>query len=205
MEVKYIVLDDSLSYEDVSGYTGLLPFERQERIARFRFEKDKLRSVIAGLMIIHATGGGRLIYGDKEKPYLADGSMYFSLSHSGDVVAIATDDVEVGCDAELIKGDNRLKIADRFYNINEREYVHSADDEKLAFCRIWTRKEAYLKMTGEGISTDLTAFDTTAEPLSSQIFTKDMDGWCLSVCSEKKIDENEIYISELEIKDLLSI
>ena len=203
MVVKYIVLDDNMRYDDISSCAELLPLERRQRIARYRFDRDKLRSVTAGLMIYRETGGAELYFGEHGKPYLADGGMYFSVSHSGDIVAIAADGAEVGCDVEVVPGDNRLKIANRFFHINERGYVNGSEDKNLAFCRIWTRKEAYLKMTGEGISTDLTAFDTTSEPLRSRLVTKDMDGWCLSVCSERKISEKDIYISKLEIKDLL--
>ena len=94
-------------------------------------------------------------------------------------------------------------VADRFYHPNERDYVRSAPDQPFAFCEIWTRKEAYLKMTGEGISTDLTAFDTTSFPLKEQLFTAALAGYCLSVCSEIPIDEGEIQISNIELKSLL--
>ena len=203
MEVKYVILDDTVKFEDCESYLPLLPAERRAKISRYRFEKDKLRSLIAGLLIYNATGGAELRYGEYDKPYIKDGGLYFSVSHSGDVVAIATDTVEVGCDLEYIVTGNRLKIADRFYHPAERDYVARADDKPVAFTRIWTRKEAYLKMTGEGISSDLTAFDTVLSPLSEQICTFDMEGWMLSVCSEYIITESNVYISKSEFKDLM--
>lgn len=203
MEVKYVVLDDSVRFEDHEHLLPLLPPERQDKISRYRFDKDKLRSLVAGLLIYNATGGAELLYGEHDKPYIKDGGLYFSVSHSGDIVAIATDTAEVGCDVELIVADNRLKIADRFYHPAERGYVAGADDKKAAFTRVWTRKEAYLKMTGEGISSDLTAFDTVSTPLKDQICTFDMDGWMLSVCSEGKITKDSINISKIELKDLM--
>ena len=202
MEVKYILLDESARFEDFERYQSILTPERIDRISRYRFDRDKLRSLVAGLLIYNATGGAELFYGEHDKPYMKDGGLYFSVSHSGDVVAIATDSVEVGCDVEYIVSDNRLKIADRFYHPSERDYVARAEDRLRAFTRVWTRKEAYLKMTGEGISSDLTAFDTVLSPLSEQIATFDMDGWMLSVCSEAKLIRSDIYISELELKDL---
>lgn len=204
MEVKYVVLDDSVRFEDCERYLSLLPPERIDKISRYRFDKDKLRSLVAGLLIYRATGGAELSYGEHDKPYLKDGGLYFSVSHSGDVVAIATDTDEVGCDVEYIVSENRLKIADRFYHPSERDYVAGADDRSAAFTRVWTRKEAYLKMTGEGISSDLTAFDTSSSPLSEQIITFENDGWMLSVCSESKITESEVYISKTELKDFIA-
>ena len=58
-------------------------------------------------------------------------------------------------------------------------------------------------MTGEGISSDLTAFDTVSTPLKDQICTFDMDGWMLSVCSESEITKDSINISKIELKDLM--
>lgn len=203
MKIKYLVLDDTITYEDLRRYESLLPEYRRGKIARYRFEKDKIRSLTAGLLIRHAVGEKPLIFGEHEKPYAADNSLYFSVSHSGAIVAIATDSAELGMDVEALPATDRLKIADRFYHENEREYVHKADDECCAFCRIWTRKEAYLKCTGEGISTDLTAFDTTSPPLSESIVTHDLDGYCLSICSEKPITESMINISLIELKDLV--
>ena len=203
MEIKYLVLDDTITYEDLRLYESLLPAYRREKIARYRFEKDKLRSLAAGLLIRHEIGEKPLVFGEHEKPYVKDNSLYFSVSHSGEIVAITTDSTELGMDVEALPAADRLKIADRFYHVNERAYVHEADDECRAFCRIWTRKEAYLKCTGEGISTDLTAFDTTSPPLSECIVTHDLEGYCLSVCCDKPIAENEINISLLELKDLV--
>ncbi|MBQ9680634.1 MAG: 4'-phosphopantetheinyl transferase superfamily protein [Ruminococcus sp.] len=203
MKIEYIVLDENLKMRDLAGYEKLLPNDRQEKIARYRFEKDQLRSLIAGLLIRRAIGDSEIIFGAHEKPYAKDSGICFSVSHSGDIVAIAVDENEVGLDVEEIPEENRLKIADRFYHPAERAYVHGAQDKARAFCRIWTRKEAVLKMTGEGISTDLTAFDTTAEPLSGQIVTVDLDNYCLSVCSEKAISSMDVYISKIELKELL--
>ncbi len=204
MKIEYVILDKNLTFDKVSRYASLLPEYRREKIMRYRFEKDKLRSLIAGLLIRRAIGEMPLVFGEHEKPYVQGNSLYFSVSHSGDIVAIAVDDREIGMDVEGLPVEDRLKIADRFYHPREREYVHGAEDEARAFCRIWTRKEAYLKMTGEGISTDLTAFDTTSSPLRDSIDTVDLYGYCLSVCCEERIENHHINISLLELKELFS-
>ncbi|WP_405343505.1 4'-phosphopantetheinyl transferase family protein [Ruminococcus sp.] len=202
MKIEYVVLDENLKIEDFKEAVALLPPERQAKIARYRFEKDKLLSLAAGLLINRAIGESPITFGEHDKPY-AESGVYFSVSHSDRVAAIAVDDVEVGLDVEEIPDESRLKIADRFYHPREREYVREAADQCRAFCEIWTRKEAVLKMTGEGISTDLTAFDTTALPLSAQLFTSGSNGYCMSVCSAEPLGEKRIDISELELKELL--
>ena len=208
MKITYVELKN-ISFEEIKDAVDLLPKKRREKIARYRFEKDKLLSLAAGLLIRREIGESPLTYGEHGKPYAAESfrtanhPSFFSVSHSGNIAAIAVDDRELGLDVELIPSEDRLRLADRFYHPNERDYVRSAPDQPFAFCEIWTRKEAYLKMTGEGISTDLTAFDTTSFPLKEQLFTAALAGYCLSVCSEIPIDEGEIQISNIELKSLL--
>ncbi|MBQ3285659.1 MAG: 4'-phosphopantetheinyl transferase superfamily protein [Ruminococcus sp.] len=195
-------MDDKLIFDDVSEYLALLPQERQEKIARYRFEKDKLLSLAAGLLIRRTIGESPITLGEHGKPYAESGG-FFSVSHSGGIAAIAVDDTEIGLDVEKLPEESRLKIADRFYHPAERDHVKRADNPRRAFCEIWTRKEAYLKMTGEGISTDLTAFDTTCSPLKERLYTTSLDKYCLSICSAEPIGDKAIYISELELKSLM--
>ena len=107
---------------------SLLPPERQNKIARYRFEKDKLLSFAAGLLIRRAIGESPFFFGEHDKPY-AESGVFFSVSHSGRVAAIATDDAEVGLDIEQLPDKSRLKIADRFYHPRERETVRKAADQ----------------------------------------------------------------------------
>ncbi len=201
MKIEYVNID-GLRYEDLVGYEKLLPVERQEKIRRYRFEADKLRSLVAGLLIQRVIGETGLVYGEHEKPYAENCDTFFSVSHSDDIVAIAYDCAELGLDVEKLPDESRLKIANRFYHPNERRFVNEAEDKLRAFCDIWTRKEAYLKCTGEGISSDLTAFDTTSDPMKGSLKTFHLNGYSMSVCSEKPLTD-EIYISETELKTLL--
>lgn len=202
MKIEYVDIKN-IRFEDVREYIALLPDERREKTARYRFEADKLRSLTAGLLIRKVIGDSRIVYGEHEKPYAENSDVFFSVSHSGDIVAIAYDSAELGLDVEKIPDETRLKIADRFYHPNERAYVNSAVDKTKAFSEIWTRKEAFLKCTGEGISTDLTAFDTTSEPLSLRLYSTFIGDYSLSVCSQKEITGSGIYISESELKSLV--
>ena len=71
----------------------------------------------------------------------------FSISHSGDLAAIAVSDKKIGCDLELLKGKDRAAVLKRF-----------ADDEMSAikcerdFLENWTAKEAFIKMNGGSIA-----------------------------------------------------
>lgn len=92
----------------------------------------------------------------------------FNLSHAGDVALMAvTRTVAIGVDIERIRemrdGD---RVAKRFFS--EAEYAQYAalppDERATGFFRCWTRKEAFIKAIGEGLSRPLSTFDVTLRP-----------------------------------------
>lgn len=202
MRIKYIRLNN-VQYADMKKYAALLPTERQDKIKRLRFDKDKLLSLIAGLMIRAEIGDTPLVLNEHGKPYAQGSDKYFSVSHSGEIVAITVDTDEIGVDVEALPEKCQQKLAERFYHPHELKYVIEADDKSRAFTTIWTRKEAYLKQLGIGIATDLKAFDTTSAELSKRLLSYDLEGYVLSICTENEISTNDIYISKLELKDIV--
>ena len=103
--------------------------------------------------------------GEHGKPYFEfvseELSFEFNISHSGDYVAVAVGVVPVGVDIQIVQ-NNRMKLAGRFFSVEENEALDGlADEEKLQrFFQIWTRKEALLKADGCGITIDLRGFST---------------------------------------------
>ena len=202
MNIKYIILDNSITFEDVTPHISVLPKERQEKITRYRFEKDKLTSAVAGLLIRHKIGERELVYGEHNKPYINGcDDLFFSVSHSDRCVAIAVDEREVGVDVEKIRTKDIDKLAERFFSQGEREYIAASSDRSIAFTEVWTRKEAYLKCKGTGIAEDLSAFDTISPEMSEYIHTVPLKDYILSVCSKEVLDTSEIYISSIELSD----
>ncbi len=98
-------------------------------------------------------------YGSHGKPLLDNADIFFNVSHSGNNYAVCTDTDECGIDIEIHKNVT-LKSAKRFCRENELDFIEQSKDKQLAYLYIWTRKEAYLKSMGIGISTLLTAVDT---------------------------------------------
>lgn len=79
---------------------------------------------------------------------------HFNISHSGEMVLCAMADAPVGCDIERVTGAH-FEIMKRVFSTREREYIlepQDAEDKNRRFFRLWTMKESYLKMTGEGLS-----------------------------------------------------
>jgi 4'-phosphopantetheinyl transferase len=98
-------------------------------------------------------GNFRLMRTKKGKPYIEDyHDIHFSITHTGSLWMCAVSDAEIGIDAEY--ADRRIfreeKITERFFSEEERRYTGEGDI-RHRFLEIWTRKEAYLKLRGDGI------------------------------------------------------
>ncbi|MEU6171448.1 4'-phosphopantetheinyl transferase superfamily protein [Streptantibioticus parmotrematis] len=91
------------------------------------------------------------------RPALAGGAgPHFSLSHSADMVLIAVAGTPVGADVERIPEGRFVDDVARSLHPRERDELAAlpAQERRAAFARCWTRKEAYLKGTGEGLAGD---------------------------------------------------
>ncbi|MGI6280207.1 MAG: 4'-phosphopantetheinyl transferase family protein [Acutalibacteraceae bacterium] len=134
--------------------------------------------------------------GDGGKPFLKNHpKFYFSISHSKNFAAVAFSDTAVGLDIEVLRPVN-LKLANRFFSPEESAF---AGDE-LKFLQIWTRKEAYLKQSGIGLSTNLSAFNTLDNAGIKTFKTKDL---VYSVASSKSEFFDTIFINHDELINMV--
>lgn len=110
-----------------------------------------------------------LAFGSRGKPRVALAApLNFNLSHSGGCALYALGgDGELGVDLERIQAmPDAESIARRFFSPSEvRDLLSLGSDARIdAFFRCWTRKEAYVKATGEGLALALDAFNVTLLP-----------------------------------------
>ena len=118
--------------------------------------------------------------GPHGKPYFEESGIYFNISHTESLQAVAIGTSEVGVDIEKIRPVN-LQVAKRFSK-EEYDYI-KAKDSTERFFEIWTKKEAYLKYKGTGISGGLNSFSVFEMPEKINTFV--IDGYIISVCSKK--------------------
>jgi 4'-phosphopantetheinyl transferase len=157
----------------------LLAGDEIARADRFHFSKDRSRYVVARavlrkLLAAYLGVGStelRFAYAEKGKPSLEAsqrGTINFNLAHSqARAIYAFSYGRELGIDLEFIREDiEGEKIAERFFSpreINELRKV-PAELRKQAFFNCWTRKEAYIKARGEGLSMPLDEFDVSLAP-----------------------------------------
>ncbi|AIT09529.1 4-phosphopantetheinyl transferase [Candidatus Francisella endociliophora] len=90
------------------------------------------------------------------KPYLANGSLFFNISHTQDQIVMTVSNSEVGIDAEEVnKTRNILKIAKRYFDTNEYASLVQNSQQSVDFYTLWTLKEAQVKRSSLGIAKEL--------------------------------------------------
>ncbi len=159
-------------------YETLGPDERA-RCARFRFERDRQRFIVARgvlrelLALYFQTDPDRVsfVYSAFGKPDLGPefgDRLKFNLSHSAELALIAVAvDSDVGVDLEYVRTEVECdEIARSFFSAAEADQITAlpSDLRAEAFFGCWTKKEAYLKSRGESLAT---ALNTLAVPLTT--------------------------------------
>ncbi len=159
--MKYKVLDiKNLNEAQFELALKKMSIERQQKCLRYKFVDDRRRMAFGEELL------RKLIseeYGVDESDILITNlpsgkpvaevkgnEVFVSLTHSGNFVACALSNTPVGIDLE-VKRDFNPRVLKALCDA-ECEFVAKSKDEAIAFLKIWTAKEAYLKMTGEGLA-----------------------------------------------------
>jgi len=155
-----------------------LSADERDRMERFRFERDRRRYLV-GRGLLRSLLGRYLDVVPQDlrfetaaagKPHLASGQgqLQFNLAHSGEYVLIAiADGRAVGIDVEEVRDDFDVgEIAAHFFSPHEQRALEALTGRARieAFFECWTRKEAYVKARGEGLSLPLDQFDVSLRP-----------------------------------------
>jgi 4'-phosphopantetheinyl transferase len=190
----------------------ILSADERTRAARFHFSRDRqrytatrglLRTILAGYL---ASDPKELAfrYSKAGKPSLDSGNdeVEFNISHSGEVALLAfTRGRALGVDVEQIRENfDHEAIAGRFFSRQEQQQLAALPpaERYSGFFRCWTRKEAYIKAEGTGLSLPLQQFDVSlgAEDSSLLLATRPDSGeaarWTL-----REIHAGEGYVAAL--------
>ncbi len=155
---------------DFRARAACLPPWRLRQAEAFRFPVDRLQCAEAYLLLCRMLRERvgkevlpRLGYGENGKPFLPDFSgIHFNLSHCDRAVLCTVADVPVGCDVEGIPSLLDDQLLDFCFSPVEREVIRSADRPTVEFVRLWTCKEALLKLHGIGLVDDLPSLLSSA-------------------------------------------
>lgn len=204
--IKIYMADTALLSDEEAVLKNMcfLDGERKQKVWQCGNLEDKKRSLLAGYLIqigakewMAQKGGLQgdakplfLSYGYSEygKPYISrKEDMHFNISHSKNYVVCAFSDKEVGIDIQVHrkgKGD----LAQRFFSAEDMELMErlaaEGNNPEEIFFSIWTVKEAYMKLTGEGMRQGL---NTTVIELDEYIRRETREKCRFSICKQGRI------------------
>lgn len=200
-------VDFSLSYPwDV--LIASVSQQKREKLLRLKNREDRLRGLIADLLIQAVLMRQYGILRDHirfqvdsyGKPYLPDQPLHFNVSHSGDWVVAAFDDTLVGIDIEAMEPVDYRRLSETFFSEEECRQILGEDEcrQLETFYAVWTGKESYVKAIGRGLSVSLKSFVFCKRQMKvfssctsddEAWFVKAYDvsqGYSLSVCSQSR-------------------
>ncbi len=157
---------------------ALLAPDERLRAERFRFDVHRARftagrgllRTLLGRFLAADPAGLAFEYGRKGKPRLASApwDLRFNLSNSRNAVLVAVSrGVELGADLEALRElDDAAALVERFFHPAEREVFRRLDPGRrlVGFYSGWTRKEAYVKARGDGLSLPTSEFEVDLDP-----------------------------------------
>lgn len=160
--IVMIYLNDDIAGFDLEAALPLLSDQRREQTLKFKFEQGRKTCAMAYLLLCE---GLRCEYGIGEKPVFEYGEhgkpslvghpeIHFNLSHCRQAVICAVSDRPVGVDVESVREFHDSLVR---YTMNDREVeqIARSSDPRWEFIRLWTMKEAVLKLSGTGISDNI--------------------------------------------------
>jgi 4'-phosphopantetheinyl transferase len=196
-------VDVNAAYGIVAAHRKLLTPEELERGNRFRRLEDANRfytsRVVLKLLLAAYTGVAaeeiqlqRSTAGKPEANY----PVHFNISHSGNYVLLAFARQPVGVDIEYMREDfDYAPVAAQIFHPYELAYMLAPGDVLKRFYLLWTRKEAYLKMTGQGLNDQLAQLHTLHRPA---VISFDVDkGYMGAVALGEEVSAPEIVYRQL--------
>ena len=184
----HIYLSQEIWDFDLDAALGEISEQRREQALKFKHELGKRLCVLAYQLLKR---GLAEVYGIRENPvfeYNEHGKpmivghpeIFFNLSHCKEAAICVVSDQPVGVDVESVRSFNESLVR---YTMNETEVkeIESAEDQAVAFIRLWTMKESALKLIGTGISNELKQV-LQQENLQFQTFVDTQRRFVYSIC-----------------------
>ena len=195
--MRFLLEPDLSSYTDEAYEADLrlLPEQRYEKAVKYRLQADRKRCVRAYMLLWEGlrqeygpVAAPIFDFGEHGKPFLhMSPGLFFSLSHTGNAALCVLHSQPVGADIEMIRSHHLSHVL-RLFSEQEQESVQQAEQPESRFTEIWTRKESFLKLTGQGLVGTRILRDIPSEDTDTILFEtviRVMDGFVFSICQWK--------------------
>ncbi len=204
-----ILIDDHIqdyTPEQIAQWLDELPQWRREQALAFKHDAGRRQSLLAYRLLCQGlreeygiTEPPTFVYGEHGKPHIIikkneklkikksssftprPSPPFFSLSHCREAVACVIDNLPCGIDIE--SPDRRIteSLIQYAMNDDEQALIRQSDNPQRTFLRLWTQKEAVMKLTGTGIRD---AMRDVLNDTPYHIETQETSRWIMSVASD---------------------
>ena len=192
--------------------SGFVSDIRRQEIERLKFDDSKLLSLYSELLVRYLLS--KLTKDSlpdfvfdrtkKGKPYVSGhDDIDFNISHTkGMILCSVTDTGKVGVDVERIR-PIKYNIMKRCFNTDEISYVEKQPSSDQKFFEIWTKKEAYTKYLGTGLTIDITAINMLSPDHADKVYSFESDDYIFSIYCDDKKTVSPVCISEDELINII--
>ena len=195
-------------YLNARHYVTIDRLVKTDKLINYR---DQCLSVMGEFLLIcylrlcYGVENTSFLKGDRGKPYLkGENIVKFNISHTNNIVALAISKQNVGVDVESLHSASDAEISQLIgfcFSPKEAQYIESENNKsKLRFFEIWTRREAYFKFLGNGLSIKDNKTDIPDNYHFLGIKYKD---YVANVCSDKDINVDLHIVSANDLIDLM--
>ena len=191
--MQYLIFDNmtECSEQEIARLLPLVSDQRREQALRYKhlFGQYCCLKSYEMLTELLASTSYKLdprptfIYNEHGAPSLPGGP-YFSLSHSKRGIAVAISDEPIGIDIEAIRPLSE-GLVQRAMNPQEQAQIAAAANPEQEFIRLWTRKEAYVKMQGTGIISDMHKILCDMLPVNWMEVIREDKGYICTIVEKK--------------------
>lgn len=197
----FLKLDEPGDQSVFNGLLAMLTPEQQEELKKLRFSSDR-NLKICSEVLVRCLICKTLRIKNKDikiekncfgKPCLVNRSKFhYNVSHTKNAIVVATSTLPVGVDIEKMKEIDCLSYKSIFTYEEFSFLIADSNLQNKRFFELWTKKEAYIKWLGTGLSTALNSFDVRKPSPLCNILAFQKDDYMIAVCGESNFDEKQI-------------
>lgn len=179
----------SISEKDADSLISSVRFGESEKqrlrsIGKFSARLESL-SALSALGSIAPQEELTILRTELGKPFFAASSLHFSLAHADGLGVAALSSSPVGIDIEWTDQKRNISaISKRLFTLSEQEQMELAEDRELAFFSVWTKKEAFAKLTGKGLISVCSCDDIEGKQFKQYILSHGERKAVISVCTD---------------------
>lgn len=191
-KLYFLTITDDYDPQLMNKFLTLVEDAQKDEVMRYRLAIDKKLRIFSNFLIRiiacekYMCKNSQLIFERNSygKPILKGFvNFHYNIAHTRNAIVIAVSNNPVGVDIEKIHKIDNEKIARRVFTYNEQQYVKQ-DISGKNFYEIWTKKEAYVKYIGKGLSLPINDFDVLLPKLCTNFSFFEIDKYVISIFSD---------------------